>query len=106
RRSGAESQPDLLNRRVECERGTLVNAVLGAHVEDAPLGAYKVAGAPVLDHDALGPARGAGGVDNVAKVPQAHANRIARQACGTLGVDRVAVGVNADDCAAERGVTP
>ncbi len=101
RRSGAERQPDLLNRRVECERETLVNAVIGAHVEDASLGAYQVAGAPMLDHDALGPAGGAGSVDHVTKVPRPYANRVIRQACGALGIDRLAVGVNADDCAAK-----
>src|SRR6185369_12487536 len=80
RRSGAECKPDLLHRGVECERELLVNTVLRTYVEDAALGAYKMAGAPVLDHDALGPAGGAGGVDYVAKVLRARANLVTRQA--------------------------
>src|SRR6266487_5950322 len=106
RRSGAESKPDLLNRRVECERETLVNAILRAHVEDASFSHHKVAGAPVLDHDALGPARGTRSVDNVAKVPWAHLNRVTRQACGPLGVDQLTVGVNTDDFAAKSRLLP
>ncbi len=101
RRSGAERQPDLLNRRVESEREALVNAVTGSYAEDAAFGADEMAGASMLDHDALGPACGSGGVDNVTKVPRAYPNCVTRQTCATFGIDRRTIGVNADDFAAK-----
>ena len=101
-----EREPDLLDRQVEGKRGTLVDAVFGVHAEDAAFGAHEVAGAAVLDHHALGATRGTRRVDDVAKVARAHADRVALQACGALGVDRGTVGVDADDRAAEGGVTP
>ena len=59
----------------------------------------------MLDHDALGPARGAGCVDNVAKVLRPDGNLVSRQACGTFGINRIPVGVDSDDCAAKPRVT-
>ena len=70
--SRVEREPDLFDRRVEGEREPLVDAVLRTDREDAALGAHQVACVPVLDHHALGPARGTGCVDDVTEVPRAH----------------------------------
>ncbi len=90
-------QPNLLDRQIERERGPLINAVLGACAVNAALGAHQVTSAAVLDHYAFGAARGARGVNNVAKIPRPDTDHVPEQRRGAFSFERGAVGVHADD---------
>ena len=61
-------RPQLPDRGVEAERRQPGAAILGRHPEVAAVPAHQVAERAVLDHDALGCAGGAGGVDDVGEV--------------------------------------
>ena len=61
------ADPDFLERHVEGDRKALVDAVVGAHAQHGVFAAQEVADAALADHDALGLAGRAGGVDDVGR---------------------------------------
>ena len=68
RRAGDQRHPDLLHREVEGDRHPLVDAVVRAQAVGLRRDPDEVADARLVDGDALGPARGPRGVDDVGQL--------------------------------------
>ncbi len=95
--AGEEGEPDFLDAGVEGDGEALEDAVVGGLGVEAGFGADEVAGGAMLDHDALGAAGGAGGVDDVGKVARGGGGVGAGEAKGGLAGDGVAVAVEENE---------
>ncbi len=68
RPAGAQDAEEVVDRKVEAQRGDPEDPVLGPHGEAPVDVGHRVDGAPVVDHHPLGAARGARGVDDVGEI--------------------------------------
>ena len=105
RRAGLEREPNLFHRQIETQGCALENAISGIHGVNEAFSLHQVPCVSMLDHHALRPPRGAGGIDDVAKVLRSDTGLRARQARGTFGGDQVLIEVDEDDFSAQRLVT-
>ncbi len=101
-----QREPDFFHGRVEGDRETLEDAVGGENTEEPGLGADQVRGAAVIDGDALGPAGGAGRVDDVAGIALRGAGVVPGQPMRRLAGNLRRVGIEQDDVPARGRVRP